>query len=351
MTFTLINNGTAYSVSKGTFTGAEVVIPAVHNGLPVIEVADSGFSSYANLTSIIIPTGVTRIGNHAFFLCGNLASIVIPEALLNIGNAAFQDCGSFTTVFYGGADNAAWNKITIGSGNTPLTEAARYYYLGINAVAVTGGSFWRFTDNVPMLYHTVVFNSNEGSTVTDQILEHGEAAERPANPTRSSYFFLGWYADSGLTILFNFSATVNSSIMLYAKWTELITSVSGIDLVWIYPGTFTQGSPASEPYGNAKPQREVTISKGFYMGIYEVTQEQYLTVTGENPSYFHGGSGMEPVAGEVQGRRPVEMVAWYDAVEFCNKLSEMEGLTPAYTITNRYPTTGYPIGNAEVTIN
>jgi formylglycine-generating enzyme required for sulfatase activity len=42
------------------------------------------------------------------------------------------------------------------------------------------------------------------------------------------------------------------------------------------------------------------------------------------------------------------MVTWYDAVEFCNKLSKREGLTPAYTITDRIPTTGYPIIAAKV---
>jgi len=51
---------------------------------------------------------------------------------------------------------------------------------------------------------------------------------------------------------------------------------------------------------------------------------------GTNPSYFHGGLDREPAEGEIQSRRPVENLNWYDAIVFCNKLSLMEGLTPAY---------------------
>ena len=68
------------------------------------------------------------------------------------------------------------------------------------------------------------------------------------------------------------------------------------------------------------------------MGTYPVTQDQYIKVMGSNPSYFHGGSGREPVTGEVQGMRPVETVSWYDSIVFCNRFSIMKGLSPAYSI-------------------
>jgi formylglycine-generating enzyme required for sulfatase activity len=84
-------------------------------------------------------------------------------------------------------------------------------------------------------------------------------------------------------------------------------------------GTFTMGSPASEvSRGSDETQRQVTVS-GFYMGKYEVTQAEYEAVTGTNPSYFKGSN------------LPVEQVSWYDAIEYCNKRSVKEGLTPAYT--------------------
>jgi formylglycine-generating enzyme required for sulfatase activity len=73
------------------------------------------------------------------------------------------------------------------------------------------------------------------------------------------------------------------------------------------------------------------------MGKYEVTQELYQSVTGNNPSNFSGSN------------LPVEIVTWYNAVSFCNKLSEREKLQPVYTISGRNPATGYPITSATVT--
>jgi formylglycine-generating enzyme required for sulfatase activity len=72
----------------------------------------------------------------------------------------------------------------------------------------------------------------------------------------------------------------------------------------------------------------VTMS-AFKMGKYEVTQEQWEYVMGSGPSYFSDN----PASGEEQDKRPVEQVTWYDAIEFCNILSEKEGLQQVYTMT------------------
>jgi formylglycine-generating enzyme required for sulfatase activity len=99
------------------------------------------------------------------------------------------------------------------------------------------------------------------------------------------------------------------------------------DMVWIAPGTFMMGSPATE--GNkyeGETQHAVTLTKGFYMGKYPVTQELYQVVMGVNPSYFK-----TPAA----TRRPVERVSWYETLVFCNKLSMLSNLTPVYNINGR----------------
>lgn len=86
-------------------------------------------------------------------------------------------------------------------------------------------------------------------------------------------------------------------------------------MVWIPPGTFTMGSPSSERNRGSDegPQTVVTISRGFWLGKYEVTQREYLAVTGSNPSLF-----------KVDLDRPVEQVRWYEAVEYCNRLTQQE---------------------------
>jgi formylglycine-generating enzyme required for sulfatase activity len=107
-------------------------------------------------------------------------------------------------------------------------------------------------------------------------------------------------------------------------------TVSLVEMVRVTGGTFTMGSPTDEANRSSdETQWQVTLS-AFYIGKYEVTQEQYQAVMGTNPSNFKTA-----VAGEAgtPGKLPVESVSWYDALVFCNKLSVMEGLTPAYSIS------------------
>ena len=85
-------------------------------------------------------------------------------------------------------------------------------------------------------------------------------------------------------------------------------------------GTFTMGSPANEAgRDDDEVQHQITVGS-FYLGKYEVTQKEWTAVMGSNPSDFKGDN------------LPVENVSWYDAIEYCNRLSEKEKLTPAYTI-------------------
>jgi formylglycine-generating enzyme required for sulfatase activity len=87
------------------------------------------------------------------------------------------------------------------------------------------------------------------------------------------------------------------------------------NMVFIPPGTFRMGSPTNEegrwPWEGM--QMAVTISRGFWMGKYEVTQGEYLAVMGSSPSYFTGDTN-----------RPVESVSWFEVTNYCAVLTQRE---------------------------
>ena len=133
---------------------------------------------------------------------------------------------------------------------------------------------------------------------------------------KTGYTFAGWYTagNSPVTKIKNGST---GNITLYAKW---VTDIEG--KVFVRGGDATLNS------------RKVTLSS-FWISPYEVTQEEFESLMAgntngiePNPSYFPDN----PAAGEVQERRPVEQVSWYDAIVYCNLLSIKEGLTPCYAI-------------------
>jgi formylglycine-generating enzyme required for sulfatase activity len=101
------------------------------------------------------------------------------------------------------------------------------------------------------------------------------------------------------------------------------TNSIGMKFVLIPAGKFLMGSPNSDETAedSEKPQHPVEITKPFYLSVYEVTQAEYEQVVGSNPSHFKGDM-----------RQPVENVSWFDAVAFCNRLSERERILPYYKV-------------------
>ncbi|BET66196.1 hypothetical protein ASA1KI_11140 [Opitutales bacterium ASA1] len=90
----------------------------------------------------------------------------------------------------------------------------------------------------------------------------------------------------------------------------------GLAMIWAPPGSFDMGSPAGETGRDADegPITRVHFSDGFWIGKGEVTQGEWTTLMGNNPSAFAG----------LGTRAPVEQVSWVDAMEFCRRLTERE---------------------------
>ena len=98
------------------------------------------------------------------------------------------------------------------------------------------------------------------------------------------------------------------------------TNSLGMEFVFVKPGTFLMGSPVEDFHRNSDEiQHRVTLTKGFYIQTSEVTQGQWKTIMGENPSqYSYCGPDC-----------PVEMISWNEAKKFISKLNMKEK-------TNRY---------------
>ena len=92
------------------------------------------------------------------------------------------------------------------------------------------------------------------------------------------------------------------------------TNSIGMRFVWIPPGTFVMGSPKEEKERNPDEiQHKVTLSKGFYMGVFAVTQEEWQEVMDSNPSRHRN-----------EEKLPVDMVSWDDCQEFIKNLREKD---------------------------
>jgi len=283
----------------------------VYDGTTTVTI--SGTAALSGVVSgDTVTLGGTRIAAFADKNAGTAKAVIISGYTIS-----GTDAGNYSLTQPSVTANITTKSVTI----TGLS-AANKQYDGTTTATVSGTATISgkiSTDTVTVSAGTAVFaNATVGNNKT---------------VTFSGYSLTG--ADAGNYSLSTQPASVTANISL-------------VDMVQISAGTFTMGSPTTEAdRSSSETQHSVTLS-AFYMSTYQVTQALYQLVMGTNPSNF-----TTAVAGEsgTPGRLPVEMVTWYDAVEFCNKLSALDGKTAVYTITGRTPASGYPITSATVTMD
>ncbi|MEB3297853.1 MAG: formylglycine-generating enzyme family protein, partial [Candidatus Sericytochromatia bacterium] len=148
------------------------------------------------------------------------------------------------------------------------------------------------------------------------------------------------------------TAALGATGLVLLGWKPVAAEVSGLTVrlpggvslffMDLAAGTFQMGSPSGE--ADRSPDEtlhQVTLTHDFLIQATEVTQGQWRTLMGNNPSEFTGDDN-----------RPVEQVSWYDAVAYANALSAREGLPKAYDLSSCSGTPGtdnYSCGNVTFT--
>jgi uncharacterized repeat protein (TIGR02543 family) len=187
--------------------------------------------------------------------------------------------------------------------------------------------------------YRVTFDSRGGAYTPPQTVNYGQSPAEPQGVTRVDYTLEGWYTDD-ITFqnkwVFGLGA-VTQNITLYARW------ILGVEMVSVPGGTFQMGKALGIIIGginnqspdtdDTAPVSSVTLT-GFYMGKYEVTQKQWQMVMGTTMQQ-HQQQNTSNSGDYGRGNNyPIYFVNWYEALVFCNKLSMIENLTPAYRISN-----------------
>ena len=222
-------------------------------------------------TEYIFPESVKYVGDDAFEECKNLKSVILSEKTVSIGDDAFGWCNNLKTINF-------TEKLK------SIEDSAFEFCENLESIT-------SFSENPPTIEENVFPDTVKQIFVPEKSVQKYKEAE-------------GWkkYA---------------AKIVPIKENKKVVAESVPDDFVFVEGGTFQMGSNSRND--DEKPVHSVTVSS-FYMCKHEVTQKEWSAVMGSNPSEFKGDN------------KPVEEVTWYDAIEYCNKRSKEEGLSPCYSL-------------------
>ncbi|MBQ7589725.1 MAG: SUMF1/EgtB/PvdO family nonheme iron enzyme [Verrucomicrobia bacterium] len=267
------------------------------------------------LTDVEIGNGVTTIEESAFYLCESLATLTIPASVTSIADRVFCYCKNLTSVYYEGDVPDAGTYIYSSAPETLVT----YYPTG-NASwkAEIKDGLWRSRTAAectpgPQPSEITISCKTDGTnfivSYTGTLYQSEDSVNWMEVPNATSPY----QVKMGNKKLFFCAKGESGDIVPGENITIFLPGNVAMEMIRIEPGTFMMGSPTDElGRYSFETQHGVILTKGYWLGKFEVTQAQYEAVMGKNPSNFKGAD------------LPVERVSWYDATEFCKKLTEIE---------------------------
>ena len=165
--------------------------------------------------------------------------------------------------------------------------------------------------DTPKAFYSI--NNQSGAALTDNRVTISANAETRLAVMVEDYFIVSN----------QFNLSPNQSIEWHPDWKRIPAPVApqnykipyvDIELVWIRPGRFLMGSPSTEQASLPAdgPITDVVLTDGYWIGRFEITQQQYAEIMQTNPSAFKGKNN------------PTDSVTWSNAVEFCTRLQSIE---------------------------
>ncbi len=161
---------------------------------------------------------------------------------------------------------------------------------------------------------------------SDTVVKAGSTLTLTAVPD-SAMLFLGWFGSLGST-LDSVTFVVSGAMDIEARFRPIPREPSMVE-IQSQNKTFIMGSNAASARKEEKPAHSVLFRYSFFIDRYEVTQKQFESLTGTNPSKIRPWNGPSGIGDSI----PVFAVTWYDAVLFCNARSKAAGLDTVYDFT------------------
>jgi formylglycine-generating enzyme required for sulfatase activity len=366
-TFTIPDSVTR--IGNSAFWGCRS-LTGVTIGNSVTTIGEGAFHGCASLTDIGIPDSVTTIEYRAFGGCTGLTSITIPNRVTNIADGAFAGCSGLTSIevaalnpIYSSFAGVLFNKhqtdllycpegrstVIVPESVTSIRQIAfgfcgalRAVYFFGNAPTMTDGVFgngkpivfylpekagWDSTiAGCPTMQWSGFFGLKSldlfsGLTFIGEIgkvysIEYVTDLTEPAESDWRCLEYLQLPASPYLWA--DKSAPATGKRFYRAAMMEPPTN-----MVFIPPGTFRMGDPTAEvDRSHDGPQTDAIVSRGFWMGKYEVTQGEYLEVMGNDSGYW-----VDPIDGTDLARpiqSDVQFGYWHFAKAYCEALTERE---------------------------
>ena len=277
---------------------------AINRGLSVVEAPAGSLVVYATAPGDVAAEGRGRNGIFTGALLKHIKtpSIEVREMLTRVRRDVLAATGN---------EQTPWDSSSLTAG---------FYFAGAGGrVATTPEAERRPTITVEKAYGSVAVEVRTAGTLyldgTKQVRIPAGGRARIADLEAGSHSLEMRYEDEERE---ERSVTVEKDRTIQVAFSYVQRPPAPEVFVLVEAGTFQMGSTGGDD--DWKPAHRVTISRSFYICQYEVTQKQWREVMGTNPSQFKGDN------------LPVENVSWYDLVEYCNRLSRKEGLTPCYSV-------------------